>query len=65
MEDTVARIPYPDKKSLPQDVQKLLDEASQAGTGHIFWMWSYSVNTVRLIAHEGLRMAGQKSGQAH
>jgi len=49
----MARIPYPDKKSLPQDVQKLVDEASQSGTGHIFWMWSYSVNTVGLIAQLG------------
>ena len=49
----MARIPYPDKKSLPQDVQKVLSEASQAGTGHIFWMWSHSVNTVALIAQLG------------
>ena len=46
----MARIPYPDKNSLTEDVQKVVDEASQAGTGHVFWMWSYSVNTVGLIA---------------
>ena len=49
----MARIPYPDKESLPQDVQKLVDQASQAGTGHIFWMWAYSVSTVSLIAQLG------------
>jgi alkylhydroperoxidase family enzyme len=51
MEDTMARIPYPDKNSLPEDVQKLVDEASQdGGPGHILWMFSHSVNTVGLIA---------------
>jgi alkylhydroperoxidase family enzyme len=51
MEDTMARIPYPDKNSLPEDVQKLVDEASQdGGPGHILWMLSHSVNTVGLIA---------------
>ena len=49
----MARIPYPDKNSLTEDVQKVVDEASQAGTGHVFWMWSYSVNTVGLIAQLG------------
>ena len=47
----MARIPYPDKNSLPEDVQKLVDEASQdGGPGHILWMLSHSVNTVGLIA---------------
>jgi alkylhydroperoxidase family enzyme len=51
MENTMARIPYPDKNSLPEDVHKLVDEASQdGGPGHILWMCSYSVNTVGLIA---------------
>jgi alkylhydroperoxidase family enzyme len=45
----MARIPYPDPKTLPPDLVSLLNQAKL----NVFSMWAHSVNTVGIIAQLG------------
>jgi alkylhydroperoxidase family enzyme len=45
----MARIPYPEKNTLPPELRELLTQAKL----NIFSMWAHSVNTVGIIAQLG------------
>jgi alkylhydroperoxidase family enzyme len=45
----MARIPYPDTKTLPADLRELLNQVNL----NIFSMWAHSVNTVGIVAQLG------------
>lgn len=45
----MARIPYPDAKTLPPELRQLLEQANL----NIFLMWAHSVSTVGIVAQLG------------